>query len=93
MMEKEKEKPWLVTRQSGECATVGLAPGRSIAVFGGYGLRRAVSDAKRTVDCVNACRGLTITEIRMALRETRLRKARKARKLIRKELRKAEERS
>lgn len=90
-MEPEKERPWVVTRQSGECAYVGLGSGRSIAVFGGYGHQRAVSDAKRTVDCVNACRGLTMSEVRAALRELRLKKARRARMELRKAHRRSDE--
>lgn len=85
-MSKKIEGEWIITRRNGECAYVGLSLGRTIAVFGGYGLSQAVSDAKRAVDCVNACRSLTIQEVRMALREARLLKARRAAKALRKAL-------
>lgn len=87
-MTKKKQGEWIITRRNGSCAYVGLSRGRTIAVFGGYGHEQAVSDAKRAVDCVNACRSLAIEEVRSALREARLRKAWVARKALRKELRK-----
>lgn len=84
-MTKKKQGEWIITRRNGSCAYVGLSRGRTIAVFGGYGHEQAVSDAKRAVDCVNACGNLTISEVRIALREERLKKAARARRALRKE--------
>lgn len=59
----KQEKPWKITQNAGGCVRIGPAPGETIAVFGGYGVKRALSDARRAIGCVNACRGIPLTQL------------------------------
>lgn len=66
-MNRHQKGPWKIISRSGGCCRIGTDV-TTIATIGGRGDRQALGDARRIVDCVNACEGLTLAQVEKAIK-------------------------